>query len=203
MISTHITDGRGSSRKAKVGKKHQFYVSIIEDDLLATGTENRTRYLAGRLGKNGLDSGSTDMNVDGSVTEQLFDLHADDLYDIFITKVQIVMQDSVMVYHKFGNIIALLNGFTLRLTESGVATDLISSAKTGGELIQQTFQKVFFSYSFSGETVEIFHFDIMDILGMPFRIGRGTKDKIEAVVKDDLGSLTEFYVKIAGYKKVA
>ena len=60
----------------------------------------------------GVSTGSSDMLVDGSSTNQEFYISADPLKDLYIKTVSAAIVDASAVLNKFGNLAALTNGLT-------------------------------------------------------------------------------------------
>lgn len=209
-IKSHIQDGTGSKRLVRVNEQHAMRVTQTIGDVPPVGTVNRLRYYNALLGSTGADSGIISMNVLGSLVAPLtFYIQASVDYDLYISKIVIIFADSAIVHNKFGNVTALTNGWTLNITESGKVTPIISNAKTGGQLLAQTPLESMYGATTTVNTLSNWTgtedaatviLDIASIIPNGIRIGRGTNDKIEAIVADDLTGLTEFTVRILGYR---
>lgn len=173
------------------------------------GELSRARLLSGYLGTTGLDLGIINANVDGSVTNQKLYIESDQEYDIYITKLLICIRDSTVTHSGFGALAALTNGVSIVAIEGGTETFLIKNAKTFAELIEQTFAEKPFGDGATafeltdavGTTdMQVLPFDIAKLVPMGLRIGRGTLDKVELRIADNLTGLNVFTVRIGGFR---
>lgn len=144
--------------------------------------------------------GSKDMNVDGSVTPQIFSLRADPNLDITvdITRVIIHITDNTaMDDEKFGGINALTRGVVLRRVDGN--NQNLFNVKTNGEFGELAFDKSyddkapagFFGYSsrltFAGANK----------IGVAIRLG--PNDDLQLIVQDDLTALNTFRIMVEGH----
>jgi len=209
----HGEDTNGKARPLKVSDDGFLETNSSISPPPVTGTPNRARFFGGYLGSSGvglLSDSLVNMNVNGSVSPKTFYVGANPNYDIHITQIQIVIvgNDNVK-YRKFGSGSTLTNGWDLEIYESSVASQLISKAKTNGEIITQSG----FSNPFGSES-EVFilddwgHHKSALVVSIEFskwipgglRIGRGTTDQLRSIVNDNLTSTFNFYVKLFGFK---
>jgi len=213
-LETNIADGTGSERLAQVDEHNHLGVALYPPALHLDGKPSTFRFYAQYLGSGGaeaaaINGGAADQGVNGSVTTQNFFIAAEEDFDIRIMAISIVIADTAIVHNNFGNVSALTNGWDLIIEEAGAQTFIINKAKTGGQVIAQS---GFYSpygdgaTSFeltnwtSNEDAQTINLPIGTVVPGGVRIGRGTNDRILAVVNDDLTGLTEFYVRIAGYR---
>lgn len=207
-IPAYIADAF-SGLRARVLNGGMLSTAVYHPPAPAVGTANRQRYFFGRLGSSGLDSGTVNMNVNASSGAQEFYVESHNDYDIHIQRIVVLIADSSVVHNKFGGTGPLTNGWDLVSTEAGVDTKLIDEAKTGGEVIAQS--GIHMPYGDSATVCEVVNWtsgDDAQIVALPIgeyvpgglRIGRGTKDRLSSIVRDDLTGLTEFYVYLYGYK---
>ena len=208
MLKTQIASAKGN-KSAVVSEYRALYVAPIAPDVPEVGTPNRYRFYSARLGSTGAGSGVTNMNVNGAVTPQQFYIAAHADYDLYIMEAVIIIADSAIVHSAFGNVGALAVGWDLKVVESGQETFLIEKAKTGGGVIAQAgFAKPYGADASSFELTNWTGTSDAQTIAMPvsgyvpggIRIGRGTKDNIVSVVNDDVTGLTEFYVRVLGYR---
>lgn len=209
-ISTQIINGGGNRNKLKVNPDGSINTTQTPNPPVpSTGTVNTFRFLSGVMGSTGMDSGTINLNVDGSATAQEFTVDSDEDFDIHVMQVVFIVADSAVVHSKFGNINALTNGFDLEIVEEGVTTKLINAVKTGGQLIAQTgfthpFGDGTLSFELSNwtgtEDAQVAVMSLHDFVPGGIRIGRGSQNKLIARVNDDLTGLTEFTVRVLGYK---
>lgn len=202
-INSYLVDP-SKKYKAVVNGEGSLNVAIIERDTPKIGATSRYQYLSDLLGSTGASSGTTNMNVNGSVTPQEFFVDASPDYDLRITKIIIVLVDGSIAYNKFGAIAALANGFTISLTEAGVETPIIDSATTTGELITTAGEPTAFTtlanFDAANNNAFILELSIDERVPEGIRIGRGTLDKLKATVSDDLTTLVSLTVRAIGYK---
>lgn len=208
-INIKIMDATGTKTGAFVTPNGELCVTFVGPTLPVQGTSSRARFFSGLAGSTGVDSGTTNQNVDGSATFQEFYLSSHPDYDIRIMAIVIVIADTLVFHNNFGNISALTNGWDLKLIEAGEETFLINKAKTGGQAIAQagfshgygdgatSFELLNWTGTEDAQTI-VFPAHILVPDGI--RIGRGTKDKLVSVVNDDLTGLTDFTVRVLGYR---
>ena len=174
--------------------------------ILDVGTENQYRYFSDYLRN---DAGSASMNVNGSVNPQQFILEPAEDADIFIMRIAIILVDGNVAHNTFGQQSALTNGWDIFVEDSGLKTYFVEKAKTGGEVIAQTgFANPWGNSGTSWEltswtgqadaTVAVL--PINEFIPGGIRLGRGTYNKIEAIVNDDLTGMNDFLVRIFGYQ---
>jgi hypothetical protein len=204
-----IKDGTGSKREAKVDSRHALEVAVVIPDTPDEGAPNRLRYFSGLVGSTGTDSGVTSMNVDGSGTPAEFFIGSDPEFDIKITRAIIFIEDSNQSNKTFGFLTELSIGWDLKIEESGEETILIDKAKTNGEVLFQVSPPIFGTNDKAlnniGDTTGtnqgfLVDFDIEKAVPGGVRLGRGTQDKIVSVINDSLLGLTDFTVRLIGYR---
>jgi len=171
------------------------------------GTLSRYRYYNALLGSTGADSGTLNMNVDGSGTPQEFYIRAHTDYDLYLKILIIIIADGTVAHNTFGAVAALATGWDLKLTEGRDDTFIINKAKTGGQAIAQggfahaygadatSFKLTKWTANDDATTVVI---PLHHIIPGGARIGRGTMDQLTSVVRDNLEGLTEFTVRALG-----
>lgn len=198
-----------NKRHVEVATNRSLSVNILPHDLPGKGQKNVFRYFSAKIGASGFDKGVTNMKVDGSATPQKFFGGADPDADIHIMALSILIADNNIAHNTFGQIPALANGWDIEVQEAGGITKLINKAKTGGEVILQA--GAFWPYGNAGTTWELTSFTgntDATLVTMPIhqmvpggiRLGRGTFDKIESIINDDLTGLDFFEVRIYGFK---
>lgn len=201
MQSVSIKDGSGTDFETEVSRNQTLQVGVQVPEVPPIGTPSRIRYYNALLGSAGANSGSTDMVVDGSVTPQNFYIDGEDDFDIRITSLIVTIVDGSINLSKFGALAALTIGWDLCIKEGGSTTCIIDKAKTNGEIAIQSTEAPNIYNNFSGANdgfVQIIPVH-NEVLG-GIRIGRGTQDRIESTVNDDLAGLVSFDVRAVGYK---
>jgi len=170
---------------------------------------NRYRYFTGFLGSTGFDSGTTNQNVNGTVTSQDFYGASSSDYDIYIMGIAILIADSAVAHNSFGNVAALGTGWDLFVCEEGEDTYIIEKAQTGGQVIAQAGFRVPYGNTATAweltnwtanEDAQTIYVPIVEYLPSGFRIGRGSQNRIVSTVNDDLTGLTEFWQRVFGYR---
>jgi hypothetical protein len=210
MLKTTLADGRGAGHEVAVLSDNSLLVTPnLYNPLPPPGTNSQLRFYSGYLGTTGIDSGTLNANVNGSVTQEKFYLASSLTYDIRITKLLIYIQDGTVSHSGFGALAALTNGIDIVAIEGAEETYLVKSAKTFADLITQTFAERPFGgdatsfelSSVSGsEDAQVLPYDLGAIIPNGIRIGRGGIDRLELRVNDNLTALTTFNVRVAGYR---
>lgn len=202
------TDNTGTTQEVEIGTRRFMQVAIRDGDPPPVGESNRFRYYNALLGSTGADSGTTNMNVDGSGTVQEFYIESHNDYDLRIMKLVVFIGDTAVTHGSFGNVAALGNGWDLKINEAGVGTYIFNSASTGGDVIIQSATDL--SWGNTASAFELTNYSgtndatvvVVDMSMVPggVRIGRGIRDRITSVVNDDLTGLVDFTVRVIGYK---
>lgn len=172
--------------------------------------QKRFQYLNGLLGTSGFASGTTNGNVNGSITPVELYAGAATEYDIIIHQCVIVIADSTVAMNKFGALTALTNGIDIQLRESGITTSIIQKAKSGGQVLIQS--GMLMAFGSGGDVNEITAYEGNSdalVIGIPFhtiipggiRIAKGGTDKLSLIINDDLSGLDIMRVRILGYKE--
>jgi hypothetical protein len=212
IVGTNPINNRKQS--LEIGSRGFAQVAIREGDPPPPGEVSRLRFYAQYLGSSGAEATATngsnaDMSVNGGTTAQEFYIESHQDYDIRIMTIAMVLADSAIAHNNFGNVSALGTGFDLKIEEAGEVTFLINKATTGGRLIAQAgFDRAYgdgaLSFELSNwntnEDAQTVAINVGELVPGGLRIGRGTEDRIVAVVNDDLTGLTEFYCRVLGYR---
>jgi len=213
-LEQKIVNGKGEKYTAEVNKYNCLSVSNCPAVPAKAGAPNHFRYYSARLGSTGSDSGTTNMNVDGSVTPQKFYITSHEDYDLYITGLVIFIGDSTISRKGFGALSALATGWDLYIVEAGVTTYIVEKAKTSSNVIRQTgYMRPYGTgaelylasdYNASNDDANAIYVPIWETMNCGdlkgVRIGRGTQNKIESVVNDDLTGLVDFTVRVLGYR---
>lgn len=210
-LDSKILDGAGEGHRAKVTSNQALQVEIVASAPLAIGAPSRRTLLSGKLGTTGLGSGTVDhflaVGTLANPYRAYISAHAD--YDQYVTLITFYIEDSAVTHAGFGNLAALTNGFDLVSSERGVETLIIDKSKTFGNLIFQTgMEKPFGADATSFELTnvtglqdaQVLPYNVTSRLPEGIRIGRGTLDKIELRIHDDMTGLNSFQVIVSGYK---
>lgn len=194
--------------KACVTSHNALCVAQIIPDVPDVGDPNRVRYLKGKLGQTGLDSGNTDLTVDGSLTSVDFFVESDNDFDIHIMSCDVLIAALQVPLNRFGNIVGgLATGFDLRVIESGVETFIIEKATTNGEVIVQSGDAsaaVELTSYLANSNAWVVRVPLAEFVPGGLRLGRGTLDRFVATINDDLtvAGMDMMEVAIFGYKHI-
>lgn len=209
MIKTTVQDGSGKEYGACVTSYNALCTSRVIPPVPPVGTISRYRYYNKLIGSTGASSGVTNQNVDGSATNQLFYISSHPDYDLYITGIIVIIAGLIVSHNNFGSIPELTNGYNLSIIEDGEETRILDEVKTGGQMIAQSifgnsygdgatsFELTKWTGNDDAQTVIV---PVHDLLPGGIRIGRGTLDRLQATVFDDLTGLTEFTVRVVGYR---
>ena len=199
--------GNGNGIFVDVNDNRAIKMAHSIPEILPTKTKNQYRFLSELLANE--VGGGTDMNIDGSITPENFAILSQTGYDIYITKVIIVLGGGIIGHNKFGSINDLTVGIDLFLEESNDKTYLFQGAKTSGQLI--AFSGFSNPYGDGTSSWELTKWDgnnqvhtitipISEYIPGGLRIGRGTKDRLCVTVNDNLITLPVFFSRVFGYK---
>lgn len=197
-------------------------VSITKDDI--RGITNYTvfyrptehLYYNAYLGSGGETTrtdATANMNVDGSSTPQEFYIHAQTDHDLHLTWVAICIVDGDIDNDKFGDISPLSTGWDLQIRQNGGSyVSIVDKAKTVTDIMFETSM----AYPFGekddnmnrldslagGDEKFLCQFALKDMMAESgsLSMDANTTDRIRAVVNDDLTGLTEFKVKVFGFR---
>lgn len=209
MIKAIIQNGSGRGYSAGVTQYNALNTSQVIPPVPPVGTISRYRYYNKLIGSEGAGSGITNQNVDGSVTNQTFRISSNPDYDLYISSIIVIIAGLIVSHNNFGSIPELTNGYNLSIIEDGEETRILDEVKTGGQMIAQSifgnsygdsatsFELTKWTGNDDAQTVVV---PVFDLIPGGIRIGRGTLDKLESTVFDDLTGLTEFTVRVVGYR---
>ena len=130
MIKSIITDGKGTGTKAMIDDQSALVVSVTTSPPLITQKNKIYRaYLAN-------SAGSTDMRVNGSVTNVEFYTPASGTADRYIAQLSFIIADAGAILSKFGAITALTNGCKLTYERLGETITIHSALKSNWDFIR-------------------------------------------------------------------
>lgn len=165
------------------------------------------------LTDDGTATGSTDMRVNGSTTEQEFYIGADATKDTFITSLSFVIADSGANLNQFGNISALTNGCKLRYVDVEGEVVISDQLTTNWEFVRLcqgnpafgSTTNAFRASNVSGNSEGYIPFlDLRTVFGLKWgiRLRAGTLDKVSLVVRDNVTGVDQFDCIAYGFKRV-
>lgn len=203
MIKTIIHDGESIAKVSEHGAVH---VSLAQHPTMEEQTVFPFRTL---LSLNGAGV-TTDMRVNGAVTNQTFSIIANDDEDIFVTHIAFTLADAAAVFSSFGALTALTNGCLFRWKTSARTVVLHPNIRSNFDLVQAClFEPAF------GDAIGAFrglnvvgtseaYFPVLDFTKLlPFyglRLVQGSLDKIEFIIRDNISAgLDRFDAVVYGF----
>lgn len=144
--------------------------------------------------------GIKEMNVDGSITPQIFSLRADPNLDITVDVTRIIIHitdNVVMDDEKFGGLTKLNRGIVLR-RKDGTYQNLFN-VKTNGEFGELAFDKTYdfkAPAGFYGFTSRL-TFAGSNKMGVAIRLGQD--EDLQLIIQDDLTDLNTFRIMVEGH----
>lgn len=182
---------------------------LVRTVLPASGTESQLRLYRGYLGQGGVNV-TTDLAVDGSITPKTFRIDPILEGDLFINQLTLLLADSSVRNDRLGDIptSTVTTGIDITVTQNGDVQYLASHARTGGHLIAEASGINSLGQAAAGEEgidefvsshqirdfnansdALLITFNLTGFLRAGVRLGRGTTDKIELTVNDNLTGL--------------
>ena len=201
-IDALITDPATKTRARVSEVNESLHVQQTIPDVPKIGSENRYRYFNELLGTTGAGAGTTTQSVDGSVTPVEFYIQSAEDYDINITEIEILIWSNQIANNKFADLTALTIGYDLKVRESGEETFIIEKATTTGELTlfpAGDFVELA-NWNASNDNARSIKIDIEKAVTGGIRLGRGVKDRLIAVVNDNLTGISGLEVRAIGRK---
>jgi len=142
--------------------------------------------------------GSSDLNVDGSVTPVTFSAAPPTGKKWFIQSVTLVLEDASINFTKFGGIPGgLTNGIEIRVKEGGLAEATLGTFKTNGDFHVFTTDIRIDSAATDFLTVNA---NIKENTGTTLEIADANSEIFKIIVNDDLTTLDRFNVLIKGFE---
>jgi len=199
---SEIVDGHGTGYSLKINEEGTANVVVHPHPPLSdpTVTEPFRQFFT----DDGAPTGSEDMTVNGSTTEQEFFITAQAEKDVYIKSISVVISDAGAALNEFGNLAALTNGckFT-HFTSDGGETVINDSLTTNFEFVRLAIGNPSFgngANSFRANNVsgtsEAFLpvIDMQAIFGMPLglKLRKGTLDRVIFTIRDNVSALDQF-----------
>lgn len=195
-----VNGGPGPTTTAHVDMNHAVRVANDIPDTPSVGEGNRLRYFNDYV-YNGINP---NMAVDGSINPVAYTISSSPDYDLYITKVIILIASNTIANNKFGDVAALTNGWSLFVVEQGLTTYIVDEATTTGELTIESggVPLDLSNWNPANDNARSISVDIS--VAFPhttsngIRIGRGSKDEFTGLVQDSLVGLSELSVRVIG-----
>lgn len=196
MIKSIITDGKGTGNKAMIDDQSTLVVSVSAcPPLIPQKNKIYRAYLAN-------SSGSTDMRVNGSITNVEFYISASGTADRYITQLSFIIADAGAVLSKFGAITALTNGCKLTYERLGETITIHNALKSNWDFIRLSLGNPAFGdinstfiasniFGTSEGIVPVLDFTkIMPPYGI--KLDEGTIQRLILTVRDDCTGVDQF-----------
>jgi hypothetical protein len=211
MIKVLITDGQGFNGQAGTTGKNSLKVTNVDPISLELTPEELTRrkQLRAFLVNS---SNSSDLNVDGSVTPQVFSIKGEADKVKWITEIRIVLKGANLEvkgqdFKRFGLATGantpLTEGLKFYVEQGGTTTNFfIEPIRTIGEFMNYADEEPsnFINAVGSQEDALYFKFLFRDV---PITLPQGTIDKVVVEVRDNLTAIDEFKVIAAGSQEIS
>lgn len=150
------------------------------------------------VSRNLQNGGSSDLNVDGSVTPVIFSASPPTGKKWFIHSVTLIMEDESINFTKFGGISGgLTNGIEFRIKEGGEAEKTLGTFKTNGDL--HTFTTDIRLDSAATDLLTLQE-NVQQIAGTTFELKNADSDVFKVIVNDNLTSIKRFNFLIKGFE---
>jgi hypothetical protein len=212
MLTTEVKDGKGTDHRACVTSAGSVSVSVVPFPAkqLTNDVAQQLKLFSGAIINS---AGSSDLTVNGSVTNQVFECAAQEKKVISIHETRLLFHDEQLNIEtaearRFGSAAAApgLNiGLKLQAIQSGITTELfINPVQVIGE---------FYNYAAGGLNTAIINdkdavangVDILLVIikfVVPVVLMPGTQDAIRVVVSDDLTAVNKFEVYCYGTQEL-
>ena len=201
MIDFRLADGRGSNSRVKVNGEGELSVVVHPHppkDEEESALPFRSRFMD--------SAGSSDMAINGAVTNVEFTVEAQENVDVYIKHLSVAIGDNgTPTLLKFGAITALSNGVRWSWDSRSVGEiELHDGIKTNLEFIRTgdktgavgTGNDSWLSDVSGGGTEKSYlpAIDLASLFAMPYgiRLRKGSTDRMVFTVRDDLSSLITF-----------
>lgn len=203
-----IKDGTGTNVKTSVTSENALRVSVVQPPGKEIDVNILTRHkLLRDFLKN--STNSKDLNVNGSVTNQVFSFSSSLNYIKYITSMRIILNDGNLdmstagQVQRFGDAAGapgLTNGLLFDITQSGNITNLfIDPIKNIGDFLNYSDDFTNIKDGIAGG-VDFLSFDFN--FEVPIVFVSGSLDTMTLTVRDNLTAMNLFQVLVKGYQEV-
>ena len=207
MLKSHIIDGTGTERQAKVDDQNGLVVSVNTSPPIAV---QKNKIFRGYMTSS---TGVTDMRVDGSVTNVNFSINAPNDADRYITQLSFIIADAAAALNEFGHIAALANGCNLYYLRLGQVITIHNALKSNWDFIrlcsgQPAFgatTNAFIASNVSGASEGVIPvLDLTKILP-PFgiKLDKSSTQTITLTVRDNCTGVDQFDCIAYGFDRLA
>lgn len=205
MIDVRITGGEGECRPVKTTSMNELLTSpsLLPNEFGLRPFQLYTDFLM-------TSAGAFNMNVNGATTNQFFSVNAKQNFDLYIKTIFFIIADAGADLNEFGAVAALTNGCQFNYFTTKNGTNTIDVLKTNFDMIRLCGAQPAFGDSLTAfkapnvagqSEAYLGQLDFTLVYGFPFGIvlRKGSKDKLEIVIRDNLSALDQFTAKAKGF----
>lgn len=205
-IRNHIEDGGGTGRLTDVTARDALKVQTMPETAVGIPQRVLTALLVEREYLTNA-AGSSNLNVNGSVTAVDFSVRAETGVTKWITGFDVLFEDGQMdmsttEFRRFADAAATLtNGILIFAEQSGVTTNIaVDPIQVMGDFFNYADSYVNLVNAVAANT-DFLRWTFM--LDKPIVIPAGTQDRFVFTIRDDLTAMNSFKVIARGYKELA
>lgn len=205
-IRNHIEDGGGTGRLTDVTARDALKVQTMPETAVGIPQRVLTALLVEREYLTN-SAGSSNLNINGSVTAVDFSVRAESGVTKWITGFDVLFEDGQMdmsttEFRRFGDAAATLtNGILIFAEQSGVTTNIaVDPIQVMGDFFNYADSYVNLVNAVAANT-DFLRWTFM--LDKPIVIPAGSQDRFVFRIRDDLTAMNSFKVVARGYKELA
>lgn len=205
-IRNHIEDGGGSGKLTDVTPREALKVQPLPETAVGIPQKVLTALLVEREYLTN-SAGSSNLNIDGSVTAVDFSIRAQSGITKWITGFDVLFEDgqldmSTTEFRRFGDAAATLtNGILIFAEQSGVTTNIaVDPIQIMGDFFNYADGYINLINAIAANT-DFLKWTFM--LDKPIVIPAGTQDRFVFRIRDNLTAMNSFKVIARGYKELA
>lgn len=206
MLKTNITDGLGTKNQCHVTKENALLITT--SGCPAITEVNKCEIYRDFLKTS---AGSSDMRVDGSVTNVDFYIQATTGADRYITQISFELTDAGATLSKFGALNALTNGCSLKYEKVGKTITIRDDIKTNWDLVRTclcnpafTDTAAFIAKNVSGSSEGVIPVLDLTKLMPPYgiKLRNNTVQKLIFTIRDDVSGVDSFNAIAYGFDRL-
>ena len=205
MAKVEITNGDGA--RASVTKEGELLVSVSPFPAFKAA---KARPFRQYLTDDGTASGSNDMGVDGSVTNQSFYVQADNNDDRYISNISLIVGYGTSAQpYQFADSTALTNGIRFYYTSYKGEVDIHDSIKTNQDVFRLSHSQLDSSWEIRGINASndygyIITIDLENFLPQyGVKLDAGSNQKLVMEIRDDCSNADSFDAIAYGFDRFA
>lgn len=205
-IRNHIEDGGGSGKLTDVTPREALKVQPLPETAVGIPQKVLTALLVEREYLTN-SAGSSNLNIDGSVTAVDFSIRAQSGITKWITGFDVLFEDgqldmSTTEFRRFGDAaVTLTNGILIFAEQSGVTTNIaVDPIQIMGDFFNYADGYINLINAIAANT-DFLKWTFM--LDKPIVIPAGTQDRFVFRIRDNLTAMNSFKVIARGYKELA